>query len=416
MSYVSGLKCVKCQRTYAFDEVWYLCPECGPEGLLDVLYDYGALGRAHSPSSISADPRASIWRYLPLLPIEEDTPLCPLQIGLTPLYGPAKMRRDLGLPNLYVKDDGRNPTASFKDRASAVGVARAVELGQQLVTCASTGNAASSLAGVAAAVGMPVIIFVPQRAPRAKVAQLLIYGAQVLMVKGTYDQAFDLCWQATTEYGWYSRNTGYNPVLLEGKKTAALEICEQLGWKAPDRVVVSVGDGCIIGGLWKGFYDLMRLGWIEKVPALVGVQAQGASPLVKAFLSGGPVIPEDAETVADSISVGQPRAAGQALRGLRETPGSTMLAVSDEEILAAMKFLAQGAGVFGEPAGITATAGLRKLVKEGKVDPEETVVVLVTGNGLKDVESALKVAGEPTLLEPSLEDLKALVESGAVPA
>jgi len=414
MSYVSGLCCVKCHKTYGFDELWYLCPDCGSEGLLDVVYDYAALGRKHSPSSISADPDRSIWRYLPLLPIEEDTPLAPLQIGMTPLYGPDRLRRMLKLPNLYIKDDGRNPSASFKDRASAVGLARALELKQPLVTCASTGNAASSLAGVAASVGMPVIIFVPERAPRAKVAQLLIYGARVLMVRGTYDQAFDLCWQATLDYGWYSRNTGFNPVLLEGKKTAALEICEQLGWKAPDRVVVSVGDGCIIGGLWKGFHDLKSLGWIEKVPALVGVQAEGASPMVKAFKSGGPVVPEDAQTIADSISVGTPRAAGQALRGLRETPGSDMVAVSDQEIMEAMSVLSREAGVFGEPAGVTAMAGLRKMAAQGTLDPEETVVVLITGNGLKDVESALKVVGEPTMLAPDPADLKKLVDSGAL--
>ncbi|MEE8163111.1 MAG: pyridoxal-phosphate dependent enzyme, partial [Anaerolineae bacterium] len=239
-----------------------------------------------------------------------------------------------------------------------MGVVKALELGRDVMTCASTGNAASSLAGLAASVGLTTYIFVPQTAPQAKVAQLLIFGANVIMVKGTYDQAFDLCLEASKEYGWYSRNTAYNPYLSEGKKTAALEICEQLRWEAPDRIFVSVGDGCIIGGLWKGLKDLCTLGFIGKMPKLMGVQAEGAAPLVRAWREGTEEIePVVLNTLADSIAVGVPRDRIKALRAVRQT-GGEYVAVSDEEILDAMRVLARGAAVFAEPAGAAGFAGL----------------------------------------------------------
>jgi len=322
-----------------------------------------------------------------------------------------RLREQLGLRNLWIKDDGRNPTASFKDRASAVGVARARELGRPIMTAASTGNAASSLAGIAASVGMTTYIFVPETAPQAKIAQLLIFGANVIMVRGTYDQAFDLCLEASARYGWYSRNTAYNPYLSEGKKTASLEICEQLGWDAPDRIFVSVGDGCIIGGLWKGLRDLLALGWIDHMPKLMGVQAEGSAVLYHAWKAGTeeitPIVPT---TLADSISVGIPRDRIKALRAVRET-GGEYITVSDEEILDAMRVLARSAAVFGEPAGVAAFAGLRKMLREGRINPDERIVVLVTGNGLKDVGSAIKATGKPHLIDPTVADLQSLMRS-----
>ena len=317
----------------------------------------------------------------------------------------------MGIKDLWVKDDGRNPTASFKDRASAVGVAKARELGRSIITAASTGNAASSLVGLAASVGIETYIFVPETAPQAKIAQLLVFGAHVIMVRGTYDQAFDLCLRASGEYGWYSRNTAYNPYLSEGKKTAALEVCEQLGWQAPDKIFVSVGDGCIIGGIWKGLKDLQALGFIDKMPQLIGVQAEGSAVLAEAWGRGSeeikPIVPD---TLADSIAVGIPRDRIKALRAVRETQGE-YITVSDEEILDAMLVLARGAAVFAEPAGATGYAGLAKMVGEGRIDPSERVVVLVTGNGLKDVKSAIQATGKPYLIEPSMDDLKRLMET-----
>jgi threonine synthase len=409
MDHVLGLKCVLCGAEYDVGEVLYVCPRHGDEGILDVVYDYELIGRRLTRERLAEDPTDSIWRYADLLPIADPSLAPPLQVGWTPLYRAERLGKRLGLKHLWVKDDGREPTASFKDRASAVGVVKALELGRDIITCASTGNAASSLAGLAASVGLTTYIFVPQTAPQAKVAQLLIFGANVIMVEGTYDQAFDLCLEASKEYGWYSRNTAYNPYLSEGKKTAALEICEQLQWESPDRIFVSVGDGCIIGGLWKGLKDLRALGFIDQMPKLMGVQAEGAAPLVRAWQKGTEEIePVVLNTLADSISVGVPRDRIKALRAVRQT-GGEYVAVSDEEILDAMRVLARGAAVFAEPAGATGFAGLAKLVREGRIDPEERIVVLVTGNGLKDVASAIKATGQPHLIEPTMEDLRQLM-------
>jgi threonine synthase len=405
MDHVLGLRCVLCGAEYGVSEVDYVCPKHGDQGILDVVYDYDLIGRRLSREGLAQNPDYSIWRYSPLLPVEPDSPRPPLQVGWTPMYYAQRLGERLGLPHLYVKDDGRNPTASFKDRASAIAVVKVLELGREIVTTASSGNAAAALAGLAASVGLPTVIFVPETAPQAKVAQLLIFGATVILVQGTYDQAFDLCLAASKEYGWYCRNTAYNPYMSEGKKTASFEICEQLGWQAPDRVFVAVGDGCIIGGLWKGFRDLMALGWIERMPKLMGVQAEGSAVLVRAWQAGTeeiePLVPH---TIADSISVGMPRDRIKALRAVRET-GGEYVAVSDEEILEAMRVLAREAAVFAEPAGATGFAGLQKLLRGGKIDPDERIVVLVTGNGLKDVPSAIKATGEPYRVEPKLEAL-----------
>ncbi len=409
MDHVKGLRCVLCGGEYGVEETLYTCPKCGVEGILDVVYDYDLIGQRLSKGRLAQNPERSIWRYADLLPIADRGLIPPLQVGWTPLYHAKRLGKQLGLENLYIKDDGRNPTASFKDRASAVGVVKALELGFETITCASTGNAASSLAGLAASVGLRSVIFVPERAPTAKVAQLLIFGAEVIMVKGTYDQAFDLCLEASAAYGWYSRNTAYNPYLSEGKKTASFEVCEQLNWEAPDRIFVSVGDGCIIGGLWKGLKDLYALGFIERLPQLVGVQAEGSAPLVKAWEEGKeevePIVPR---TIADSIAVGVPRDRVKALRAVRESEG-LFLAVSDEEILEAMRVLGRGAAVFAEPAGAAGFAGLIKLVREGRIGPDERIVVMVTGNGLKDVESAIKATGKPYLIEPTMDDLRRLM-------
>jgi len=409
MDHVLGLKCVLCGAEYDVSEVLYVCPKHGDEGVLDVVYDYNLIGRRLTKDHLTRDQQTrSIWRYADLLPIADPSLAPPLQVGWTPLYRAKRLEKRLGLRHLWVKDDGREPTASFKDRASAVGVVKALELGREVMTCASTGNAASSLAGLATSVGLTTYIFVPRTAPQAKVAQLLIFGANVIMVKGTYDQAFDLCLEASKEYGWYSRNTAYNPYLSEGKKTAALEICEQLGWEAPDRIFVAVGDGCIIGGLWKGLKDLIALGFIDMMPKLMGVQAEGAAPLVRAWREGTeetkPVV---LDTLADSIAVGVPRDRIKALRAVRQT-GGEFVAVSDEEILDAMRLLARGVAVFAEPAGATGFAGLARLVREGRIDPQERIVVLVTGNGLKDVASAIKATVQPHLIEPTMEDLRRL--------
>ena len=387
---VTELRCSLCGRSFEPVPFIYTCPDCGNDGILEVLYDYKRASELLKPEKLRADKRPGLAKWTPVLPIKTPDSLPPLRVGQTPFYSVKRLGEAIGYENLFVKDDGQNPTGSLKDRASAVCAASAVEMGLDLITAASTGNAASSLSGMCASMGLRTIIFVPERAPKAKVAQLLMFGATVLSVRGTYDDAFDLSLKATELFGWYNRNTGFNPYLLEGKKTAALEIWENCGYKAPDYVAVSVGDGCIIGGLGKGFKDLLRMGLIEKMPKLIGVQARGSSVLAKAFANGDRVIAEpDADTYADSISVGLPRAASLALRGVHESEGR-FIVVEDEEIQKAQAVLAAKAGVFAEPAGATPIAGLIKARKEGLIPAQAQVVALVTGNGLKDVDGALK--------------------------
>jgi threonine synthase len=418
MDHVVGLKCTICGAEYGVGQVDYVCPKHGDDGILDVIYDYRLIAQRVSPGQLASDPTRSIWRYLPLLPVEptstrrlvEGTVLS--SVGWTPLYAAPRLASELSLRHLWVKDDGRQPTASFKDRASAIAVAKTRELDYDVVTTASTGNAAAALSGLCAAVSQPNVIFVPRTAPEAKVAQLLVYGATVLLVDGTYDDAFELCLQAAPEFGWYNRNTAYNPYMSEGKKTVVFELCEQLGdsdgWVTPDVVMVPVGDGCIIGGVHKGFKDLVALGWIERMPRIVGVQAAGSAPLVDASeqgLEGWEMQPVDAHSVADSIVAGLPRDRIKALRAVRESSGA-YVRVSDDEILAAIPTLAQGCGVFAEPAAAAAYAGLAKAVAEGTISAEERVVVLATGSGLKDVASAVKSVGAPSIVAPDLADVR----------
>lgn len=414
-----GFRCSVCGREYRTEEVTYTCPVDG--GNLDVLLDYGAIKEKYSVGKIEASMDFSIWRYLPLLPVSDPghqgTPF--RTVGWTPLFRPKRLAESLGMQEFWLKDDGRNPTASFKDRASAVTLARAQEIQAGTVVTASTGNAGAALAGMAAAAGVPAVILAPKTAPRAKVAQLLMFGAQVYLIDGTYDDAFDLTLQAAEAFGWYCRNTGYNPFTAEGKKTAAYEICEQLSrsdgdssfeagnsdWEAPEVLFVSVGDGNIISGLHKGFKDLQELGWIERIPRLFGVQAEGSAAIANAFKSGNEaILPVKADTFADSIAVDLPRDGLRALRAATQTDGA-YVTVSDEEILEAMKRLAQSAAVFAEPAGATSFAGLVSALEKGLVSTEERIVVLNTGNGLKDVEAALSAVSEPVVIDPTLEAL-----------
>lgn len=418
MNHIIGLRCSLCGAEYQLGEIAYVCPHHGDMGNVDVIYDYARIRKTVQRASLVANPDFSIWRYLPLLPVQPETvdkllrdsthPLA--RVGGTPLYAPARLRDAIGLPNLYIKDDGRNASASFKDRASAVTIARAVELGREVICAASTGNAASSLACLSAGIGLRNIIFVPQTAPEAKIAQLLIFGATVLAVKGNYDAAFDLSIAASKEFGWYCRNTGYNPYTVEGKKTVSFEICEQLNWRAPDRIFVSVGDGNIITGVYKGLQNLLAIGWIERMPRVMGVQSELSAACANAWQAGAETItPVQATTIADSISVDLPRDGVRAVRAVRESDGA-FITVSDEEILQAIPALGKLAGVFAEPAGAAAYAGLVKAVQQGQVSPAETIVVIVTGNGLKDVRSAIRVAGQPVTIAPTLDEVRRVIE------
>ena len=406
-----------CGKQYQPDEVDYVCPDHGDEGILDVQYDYDFIAAQISKEALLHSNDHSIWRYKPMLPVKSGAVLPPLSVGWTPQYYTPLLANKLNLKHVWVKDEGRQPTASLKDRASAVAVVKAVEKGADIITTASTGNAAAALSGLCASIQQPNVIFVPEKAPQAKIAQLLVFGSRVLLVKGTYDDAFDLCLEASKTYGWYNRNTGYNPYMAEGKKTAAYEICEQLDWNAPDRIFVSVGDGCIISGLHKGLKDLYALGWIDKMPRLMGTQATGSSYMYEAWKTKVDILTKPsikARTVADSISAELPRDRIKALAAVKETKGA-FLAVDDKDILAAITELARGSGVFAEPAGAAAYAGLVQAVNQGLVSKDERIVVLNTGNGLKDVAGAMQAverAGTtPIRVEPNLEALKEAVVS-----
>lgn len=389
-----GYRCLLCGVEYAFGEVAYICPKHGAVGSLDVCYDYEAIRRAVTVQDIAHRQWPSMWRYHALLPVRDLALAPPLEVGWTPLYHATRLGEAVGLPDLWVKDDGRNPTASLKDRASALAVLRAREMGFSTITTASTGNAAAALAGMAASVGLRAVIFVPKAAPQAKVAQLLAYGAEVYLVDGSYDDAFELCLVATEEKGWYCRSTGFNPFMTEGKKTVAFEIAEQLGWEVPDVVVVSVGDGCILGGVHKGFHDLLNLGWTDRLPRLIGVQAVGSDACTRAWEAGTSDLPHiSAVTRADSISADFPRDGHKALRAVRAT-GGAFIRVHDEAILDAIPELARATGVFAEPAAAAAWAGTKLALAEGLIQPDERVVVLSTGSGLKDVAAAMLAVGE----------------------
>jgi len=397
------LRCTLCQRTFEpGDEFIYSCSACGPMGTLEMLYDYQAL--AHQWPGRKGQ---GLVRYAAWLPISGPQALPPLLVGDTPLCRVDRLAASLGLQHLYVKEDHRNPTASFKDRASAVVVAAARDRGIELITGASTGNAASSLAGLSASLGLRNVIFVPHTAPDAKIVQLLVYGADVLLVNGTYDDAFELSLEATRRFGWFNRNTGYNPVTLEGKKTVSLEIFEQL--PEADAVFVSVGDGCIIGGIGKGFQDLHRAGLLARIPRLYGVQAAGSSVLSKAFRAGQLVAEPGAFTYADSICVGEPRVAHHALSVVRAS-GGNFVVVSDDEIREAQLHLARMSGIFAEPAGAAAVAGLQRALEQGWISPTDRVVTVITGHGLKDVRGALsavrhqahRISSDPALLAEEL--------------
>ncbi len=402
-------RCVRCGREYAAVPDLTNC-ECG--GILDIIYDYDYIKTKLTKQVLAARTERSMWRYRELLPVEEDTPAPPLRVGWSPLYEADRLAGELGIAKLYVKDDGLNPTASLKDRASSMAVAKATEAGAKVIACSSTGNAASSLAGNAAAAGLKTYIFVPSRAPKGKVAQLMTFGATVISVQGSYEDTFELSKAAIDKWGWYNRNAAINPYLSEGKKTVGLEIMEQLDWKVPDYIAISVGDGCTIAGLWKGLKDLYAIGFIDHLPRLISAQAEGCCPLNRAIAENKLWHPMEENTLADSIAVGVPRNADKALMAIRESNG-LVVNVSDEEIMAAQKLLGRTCGVFGEPAGVTGTAGLKKLCEQGKIPADATVVSVVTGNGLKDVANAIKACGEPISIPSDMELLlKAFAERG----
>ena len=396
-----GYQCSKCGVQYGAADITYTCPEDGSN--LDVRLDYAAIRASASVDSISSQREPSIWRYLPLLPVgdpgNQGTQL--RAVGWTPLIRSGRLAEGLKLKAMWFKDDGRNPTASFKDRASAVVVARAVEIGAKTIITASTGNAGAALAGMAAAAGVPAVILAPSTAPEAKVAQLLIYGAQVILVDGNYDQAFDLSLEAAQEFDWYCRNTGYNPFTTEGKKTAAFEIVDDLG-DAPDYLFIPVGNAGNITAYWRGFREYQQAGRATQLPRMMGFQAAGAAPIV----SGSPVA--NPQTIASAIRIGNP-AGWQGALEARDDSGGVIDMVSDDEILEAYRLLASHEGIFCEPASAAAFAGLVKMRQGGLDLSGQRIVCIATGNGLKDPDLAVSsVVAKTTEIEPTIEAVEAV--------
>jgi threonine synthase len=404
MEHVTALRCTLCDETYDPVQVIYTCPAHeGVQGILEVEYDYDrVLERFDEPLDGTIP---SQWKYRAFLPISDTVDPVTLNEGGTELYEAPNLSATLGVETL-VKDDGHCPTGVLKDRATSVSLTKAREYGREVVICASTGNAAASLAGYAARAGMECRIFVPGDAPPGKLAQPLVYGADVLAVEGSYDEAYDLSMEVTEAFGWYNRNAAINPFQVEGKRTVGLELAEQTRGEVPDWLVFSMGDGCSIYGGWKGFREMYDLGFVDDTPRMLGVQATGASAIHDAFHEHD-TVSDVADTVADSIAVGRPRNTVKACKALKESGGTSLL-VSDEDILAAEKTLGSAEGIYAEPAGAAPVAGVRRALSEGIIDRDETVCVVVTGNGLKDTDSARRASSEAVRIAPDLAEVKTI--------
>jgi threonine synthase len=393
-------QCTTCGKLYHRDEVRYLCPDCAKEyrpgiplvGVLSAQFDYAAIRKRFKKAS----PDWSLFSAV------EDKHYPPYPFGNTPYFKASSLGQALGFENVWLKNDGLNPSASLKDRASFLVVAEANRLKEPSIVTASTGNAASALAAVCAAAGKQAIIFVPESAPRAKLVQMVLYGARVIPVKGSYDDAFRLSLEYTTRKGGLNRNTAYHPLTIEGKKTVGLEIYQQNGFKVPDAILVPVGDGVIISGVFKAFYDLKTAGLIARLPRLVCVQAQRSAAIHHYIRSGKYHDAKRPDTIADSISVSIPSNAHMARKAVLESHGFSVT-VTDTEILRGQRILAERAGVFAEPAAAATVAALKKLRGSDLLGRKEQIVLLITGHGLKDVEAAMKTIRIPASIEPTLE-------------
>ncbi|MCH8804907.1 MAG: threonine synthase [Planctomycetes bacterium] len=411
MSLVTGLSCVQCYAEYP-EGGSLTCPACGPdEGILDVRYNLDRAARSLTTETLLKRTR-SIWRYRELLPLDEEFLPTRGTIGFTPMIEAPRLAEALGVGRLRLKDDTRNPSGSFKDRASAVGVARAMQEGHTEIACASTGNAASSLAYCAAVAGVRANIFVSRIVPEGKLAQMLAYGARVFKIMDSYARAYELCTRVCERLGWYNRNAAINPYLVEGKKTAGLEIAEQCADDPPDWVVCSVGDGCSIAGVCKGLASMKSIGLIDWDARVLGVQAAGVAPLVRAFETGELDRSGAGDTYADSINVPVPRNWRKAVNAVRDSRGA-FVSTDDEKIMEAVRLTARLTGVFAEPAAAASVAGVAEARRRGIIGATSSVVAVITGNGLKDTRGALQAVGKPHEIPPELDRVLGIVEQSS---
>ena len=401
---VEGLRCKECGEEYPL-EAKHICEDVcfGP---LEVKYNYEKLSQIVSRATIEAGPK-SIWRYRHFLPVVTDN-FIDVGTGMTPLVKSERLARRLGLKNLYIKNDAVNmPTLSFKDRVVSVALSRARELGFSTVSCASTGNLANSTAAIAAKAGLECCVFIPADLEAGKVLGTLIYNPTLMAVKGNYDQVNRLCCEVANSYGWGFVNINLRPYYSEGSKTLGFEVAEQLGWQLPDHVVAPIASGSLYTKIYKGFQEFIKVGLVEdKAVRFSGAQAEGCSPVAQAFKEERDFIsPVKPNTIAKSIAIGNPADGVYALELARKTNGN-IESVNDTEIIEGIKLLAETEGIFTETAGGTTIAVLKKLVEAGKIDPEETTVAYITGNGLKTQEAVQGYVGEPLTIEAKLDSFE----------
>ncbi|TFH03000.1 MAG: threonine synthase [Calditrichales bacterium] len=407
------ITCVNCGKEFTSEQMHYTCDKCGDiAGTLEITYNYDQIKPVLTQAQLEQNRLQNIFRYLPLLPIGKENVITGLRIGMTPLSENITLAQEYNVANLYLKDDSFNPSLTLKDRASAISLIKAREFGYRTVATASTGNAAASMACLGAHMGLQTVIFVPESIPPAKRLQLQVYGAKIVIVKANYDAAFDLFRQVSQEKNWYNRSTAINPYNIEGKKTVAFEICEQLDFKVPDLIFVPVGDGSIISGVWKGLKDFYRIGLIDHLPRLVACQSEGSAAIANAFKTGqDQPLPVKAGTLADSISVDLPRDGVKAVRALRESQGDAVT-VNDPSILQAQQILARQTGIFCEPSAAAAFAGFQKYHTEGKLRAADRILLLLTGSGMKDLASAEKGLTQKTeiIVDPVHDDVHKKLE------
>ncbi|MCP8308222.1 MAG: threonine synthase [archaeon] len=402
------LACIGCKSEYSLDEIIYYCKKCND--LLEVQMDLEEIKNKIDKRDLVSKP-LSVWKYIDLIPIFDKNKIVTIKEGGTKLHKCENLAEEFGVKKLYVKNEGENPTGSFKDRGMTVGVTKAREFNVKEVACASTGNTAASLSAYASKAGLKCIILIPHGAIAiGKLAQSIVYGAKVIAIKGNFDEALSMVIEASKSLGLYLLNS-INPFRIEGQKTAAFEVCEQLNFHAPDRLIIPVGNAANISAYWKGFKEFYQLDFIKNLPKMIGIQASGASPIVQAIKEGRDRIKpvKNPSTVATAIRIGKPASWKKAIIAIRESKGMAET-VTDEEILSAQRLLARKEGLFVEPASASSIAGLKRLIESGSIDRDEEIVCIATGHGLKDPDSAIKFYQEPTVIEPEFKMLKEVIK------
>lgn len=398
-------KCINCGKKYDIDKIIYFCKKCG--NILEIKYYYDKITEQMSKSNWQSVP-LSVWRYRDFMPVKDFSKIVSLQEGGTGFHQSKQLSKILGVRQLFIKNEGENPTGSFKDRGMTVGVTKAVELGVKSVICASTGNTSASLAAYAARAGLECTVLIPSgKIAYGKLSQAMIYGAKVIQVEGNFDESLDIVLKLSEKYKSIYLLNSINPFRIEGQKSLGFEICDQLNQQTPDRIIVPVGNAGNISAIWKGLKEFHKLGFLHKLPKMTGIQAEGSAPIVQAIKNGSDtIVPVDSpETVATAIRIGAPISWKKALKAIRESNGTAEM-VTDEEILDAQKLLAQKEGLFVEPASASSIAGLKKLIQLGVIDKEEHIVCVTTGHGLKDPDTAVKMSKKPIEVKAEIEAIE----------